>query len=66
MQINFGKTLKQLRVTRGLTQSELGAQIGSTQAYISMLESQARGNISLDLLKAIATALAVPISELLV
>ena len=65
MQINFGKTLKQARFNRGLSQAALGAKIGATQAYVSMLESQARGNISFDLLKAIATALAVPTSDLL-
>jgi transcriptional regulator with XRE-family HTH domain len=60
----MGKTIRQLRIDRGLTQSELAAKIGSTQAYVSMLESSARG-ISLDLLKAIASTLDVPVSKLL-
>jgi transcriptional regulator with XRE-family HTH domain len=61
----LGKNLQQRRIYCGLTQRELAEKIGSTQAYVSMIESQTRTNVSLDTLKAIAKALDWPLAELL-
>lgn len=36
---DFGVTLRKLRKTRGITQQELGAQIGTTKAVISKYET---------------------------
>ena len=56
---------KALREKKGLTQEELAGRVGVTKAYISQLESGARKNPSLVVLKRLAKALRVPITELL-
>jgi transcriptional regulator with XRE-family HTH domain len=56
---------KALREKRGLTQEELAGKVGVTKAYISQLESGARKNPSLVVLKRLAKALRVPITALL-
>jgi transcriptional regulator with XRE-family HTH domain len=61
----LGNKIKEFRKLRDITQVQLAERIGVTNAYISMLESSERTNVSLDLLKAIASALAVPVSQLL-
>lgn len=40
--MNFGKTLKKLRLDAGLTQKQLAAQIGVTKSVISFYELQER------------------------
>ncbi len=59
------KMLKALREKREMSQRELAAKAGTTQAYIAELESGARKNPSLDLLKALAKALKVKLTDLL-
>jgi transcriptional regulator with XRE-family HTH domain len=65
MTTRLGMTLKKLRMEAGLTQEELAKKGGVTYAYISMLESGAKTNPSLALLKKLAKALKVKVGELL-
>ena len=57
--------IKTLRQEKGLSQKALAEQIGVTDAYITMLESGKRKNPSLEVLKKLAKALGVPVTELL-
>jgi transcriptional regulator with XRE-family HTH domain len=57
--------LKQLREQRGMSQRDLAAKVGVKQPYIVQLEKGARKNPSLDVLKRLAKALGVPVTELL-
>lgn len=61
----FSHGLKKLRQQKGLTQEEVAKRVGVTKPYIAMLESGARKNPSLDVLKRLAKALKVEISDLL-
>lgn len=61
----MASTLKRLRARRGLTQEQVARQVGVSKAYITMLESGARKNPSLPILKKLAKALGVPVTELL-
>jgi transcriptional regulator with XRE-family HTH domain len=65
MATRLGMTLKKLRINAGLTQEELAKKGGVTYAYISMLESGAKKNPSLALVKKLAKALKVKVGELL-
>lgn len=40
--MNFGKTLKELRIQNGMTQQQLATQIGVTKSVISYYELQER------------------------
>jgi len=60
----LGMNLKALREQRGLSQTELARRIRMTQPYIAMLERGAFTNPSLDVLRKLAKALKVRISEL--
>ena len=64
MTMRLGRTLKQLRHARGLTQAQVGARVGVTEAYISLLESGAKTNPSLQLLKRLAKVFRVTVGEL--
>jgi transcriptional regulator with XRE-family HTH domain len=57
--------LKQLREQRGMSQRDLAAKVGVKQPYIVQLEKGARKDPSLDVLKRLAKALGVPVTELL-
>jgi transcriptional regulator with XRE-family HTH domain len=57
--------IKTLRQEKGLSQKALAEQVGVTDAYITMLESGKRKNPSLEILKKLAKALGVPVTELL-
>lgn len=57
--------IRRLRETRGLTQRDLAAKAKVTGAYVAQLETGAKENPSLDVLKRIAKALGVPVTELL-
>jgi len=61
----LGTVLKKLRTAKGLTQEQLGNKVGVSDAYITMLETGARKNPSLDLLERLAKALKVKVGELL-
>jgi len=56
--------IKQLREKKGLSQKALGEKVGVSDAYITMLETGKRKNPSLEILKALAKALGVPVAEL--
>lgn len=57
--------LKRLRKNAGLKKVELAKRAEVTTAYISLLESGKKRNPSLDVLRRIAKALGVPVTELL-
>jgi transcriptional regulator with XRE-family HTH domain len=65
MATRLGMTLKRLRIKAGLTQDGLARKAGVTYAYISMLESGAKKNPSLVLVKKLAKALGVSVADLL-
>jgi transcriptional regulator with XRE-family HTH domain len=60
----LGGRIKKLREAANLTQTDLAGKLGVTQAYIAMLESDAR-EPSLDVLRRLAKALKADISQLL-
>jgi transcriptional regulator with XRE-family HTH domain len=57
--------LKERREEKHLTQAALADKVGVSQAYIAKLEGGDKKNPTLDLLKKIAKALGVPVTELL-
>ena len=57
--------IKALREEKGLSQKALATRVGVTDAYIAMLETGIRKNPSLDILKKLAKALGVQVTELL-
>jgi transcriptional regulator with XRE-family HTH domain len=57
--------LTTLREAKGLNQVELAKRAGVTTAYLNQLEHGKRKNPSLDILKKLAKALGVPVTELL-
>ncbi|MDO8475044.1 MAG: helix-turn-helix transcriptional regulator [Candidatus Rokubacteria bacterium] len=57
--------IKKLRMEKGLSQKALAKRIGVTDAYITMLETGVRKNPSLAVLRRLAKALGVPVTELL-
>lgn len=59
----FGKTLRELRTERGLSQDELAARAGLDRNYIGMIERGERNPAIVNVVK-IAQALDVPPSEL--
>jgi transcriptional regulator with XRE-family HTH domain len=70
----LGTVIKELRERRGLTQEELAKRSGVSQGYIAKLEPSSRAgksktvrkaNPSVAILKRLARALGVPVTELL-
>ena len=61
--VRFGQRLRQLRLAAGLSQEELADLSGLHRTYISSVELGKR-NVSLRNIDALATALEVPIHEL--
>jgi len=59
----FGKTLRELRTERGLSQDELAARAGLDRNYIGMIERGERNPAIVNVVK-IAEALDVPPSEM--
>jgi transcriptional regulator with XRE-family HTH domain len=57
--------LKELRQRAKLTKTELARKAEVTLSYVSLLESGKRTNPSIDVLKRLARALGVPVTELL-
>jgi transcriptional regulator with XRE-family HTH domain len=57
--------LRKLRADQGLTMAELAKKAQVTDAYIAQLETGKKKNPSLDVLKRLARALGVPVTELL-
>ena len=62
--MTFGQRLRHLRRSRGLTLGELGDRVGRAPSVLSLLEN-GRREPKLSLIEQLATALAVPVSELL-
>src|SRR5687768_11387156 len=62
--IAFGQRLRHLRKQRGLTLSDLGSRVSRAPSQLSLLENGKR-EPKLSLLKSLATALNVPVEELL-
>jgi transcriptional regulator with XRE-family HTH domain len=59
------RVLRELRERQQMTQVELAKKADVTQTYIAKLESGDKTNPSLDVLKRLARALGVPVTELL-
>jgi transcriptional regulator with XRE-family HTH domain len=57
--------LRALREKKGWSQRELAAKAETTGAYVAMLETGAKKNPSLDVLKRLAKALGVSVVDLL-
>jgi transcriptional regulator with XRE-family HTH domain len=57
--------VKRVREKRGMTQAELAKKARLTQGYVSKLEAGAQRNPSGAVLKRLAKALGVPVTELL-
>jgi len=57
--------IKQRRMELRLSQRALAKQVGVSDAYITQLETRERTNPSLEVLKKLAKALKVTVSELL-
>ena len=61
--ITFGQRLRHLRRARGLTLGELGDRVGKAPSVLSLLENGKR-EPKLSLIEELASALSVPVSEL--
>ena len=61
--IQFGKSLRKLRVMKGFSQQELGHRAGLHRTYIGMIE-RAEKNITLINIQKISDALEININEL--
>lgn len=57
--------LRERREGLGLTREQLAKKAKVTTAYVSMMEAGKRKNPSLDVLRKLAKALGVPVTELL-
>jgi transcriptional regulator with XRE-family HTH domain len=57
--------LRRIRESKDLNKRELAKRAKVTEAYVSQLESGARKNPSLPVLKRLAKALGVPVTEML-
>src|SRR3954464_6084803 len=60
----FGVRLRELRLSRGMSQAELAGQAAVTTNYVSRLEGGGAAP-GIDLVARMATALGVPVAELL-
>lgn len=56
------KTIKTYRLKRGMTQEELAKKSGISRQTIITLESNKKANVTVGVLRRIATALGVPVS----
>src|SRR6201996_1757588 len=62
--VTFGQRLRHLRRTRGLTLAELGERVDRAPSVLSLIEN-GRREPKLSLIEQLATALSVPMTELL-
>ena len=65
MSSRFGAMLKRIREAKGMTQVELAKRAKVAQGYVSALEAGAKKDPGLAVLKRLARALRVPVTELL-
>lgn len=61
----LGTVLRAIRERKGLTQDQVAERAGITKPYLSQLESGARKNPSLPVLRRLAKALGVRVTRLL-
>ncbi|WP_461427955.1 helix-turn-helix domain-containing protein [Gymnodinialimonas sp.] len=59
MSSNFGRKIKELRLSRGVTLDDLASRVGSTKAYVWQLENKTPARPSGKLLLDLANALCV-------
>ena len=62
--VTFGQRLRHLRRTRGLTLTELGDRVDRAPSVLSLIEN-GRREPKLSLIEQLASALSVPVTELL-
>jgi XRE family transcriptional regulator, master regulator for biofilm formation len=62
---SLSRVIQTLRETRGMSQRDLAERAQVTSGYIAHLETGLKKNPSLDVLKRLAKALGVPVTELL-
>ena len=65
MSSRFGAMLKRIREAKGMTQLELAKRAKVAQGYVSALEAGAKKDPGLAVLKRLARALGVSVTELL-
>ncbi len=65
MATRLGTMIKGLRESKGLSQTELAKRARIARVYLVLLESGKRKNPSLEILRRLAKALDVPMTELL-
>ena len=58
--MNYGKAIRIVRSSRGLSQAQLGERMGTDASHISRIEAGQRG-VSLKTLEACAKALQIPV-----
>jgi XRE family transcriptional regulator, master regulator for biofilm formation len=63
--LRLGRMVKRMREARGLNQAGLAKKARLSQGYVSKLEAGAQKNPSIAVLKRLARALGVPVTELL-
>jgi transcriptional regulator with XRE-family HTH domain len=61
----LSRVIQTLREAKGMTQRDLAETAGVTPGYIAQLEMGARKNPSLEVLRRLAKALGVPVTEML-
>lgn len=61
--VTFGKIIRELRKSQGLTQEDLADKAGVHRTYIGMIE-RGEKNITLSNIEKLASALNIPISEI--
>ena len=61
----LGRSLRHSRAALGLTQSSLARRAGVSQAYVSQVEAGTRARISASILRRLADAVGVTVTDLL-
>ncbi len=61
----LGAVLRRLRREQDLTQQEVAKRAGISQPLVSFIETGSKGNPTIRVLKKLAKALGVPVTELL-
>jgi transcriptional regulator with XRE-family HTH domain len=61
----LSRVIQQQRESKGMTQRDLATKAKVTQGYVAQLEMGMKKNPSLEILRRLAKALGVPVTELL-
>ena len=64
IQVRFGRRLREVRKSKGLSQEKLGAQAGIARNFVSMIETGQR-NVTLETVEKLAKALSCTMSNLM-